>query len=141
MKPQNEIPWPLIEDGQVWQMNETTCRIGQLIGQEAGPLHPVQRPANAQRPDCDEQGSADEVFAGDEGGLGAGIEIGRTSTRRWQHFRAGSFEFYLRMVWASPALPRSLPALPLTKITSKMLRQPTPRRWGWGIPLKKRKAA
>ena len=30
MKPQNEIPWPLIEDGQVWQMNETTCRIGQL---------------------------------------------------------------------------------------------------------------
>ena len=30
MKPQNEIPWPLLEDGQVWQMNETTCRIGQL---------------------------------------------------------------------------------------------------------------
>ena len=30
MKPQNEIPWPLIEDGQVWQMNETTCRNGQL---------------------------------------------------------------------------------------------------------------
>ena len=30
MKPKNEIPWPTIEDGQVWQMNETTCRIGQL---------------------------------------------------------------------------------------------------------------
>ena len=30
MKPKNDIPWPLIEDGQVWQMNETTCRIGQL---------------------------------------------------------------------------------------------------------------
>ena len=30
MKPKNEIPWPLIEDGQVWQMDETTCRIGQL---------------------------------------------------------------------------------------------------------------
>ena len=30
MKPKNAIPWPLIEDGQVWQMNETTCRIGQL---------------------------------------------------------------------------------------------------------------
>lgn len=30
MKPKNEIPWPLIEDGQVWQMNETTCLIGQL---------------------------------------------------------------------------------------------------------------
>ena len=30
MKPQNEILWPLIEEGQIWQMNETTCRIGQL---------------------------------------------------------------------------------------------------------------
>ncbi|KAF0178500.1 MAG: hypothetical protein FD161_1805 [Limisphaerales bacterium] len=30
MKPQNAIAWPLLEDGQVWQMNETTCRIGQL---------------------------------------------------------------------------------------------------------------
>ena len=30
MKPQHETPWPLIEDGQVWQMDETTCRIGQL---------------------------------------------------------------------------------------------------------------
>jgi len=30
MKPQHETPLPLIEDGQVWQMNETTCRVGQL---------------------------------------------------------------------------------------------------------------
>ncbi len=31
MKPQNEIPWPLIEDGQVWQMaDDVTYRIGQL---------------------------------------------------------------------------------------------------------------
>jgi hypothetical protein len=30
VKPQNEILWPLIEEGQIWQMNETTCRIGQL---------------------------------------------------------------------------------------------------------------
>ena len=30
MKPQNEIAWPLLEDGQVWQMNDTTCRIGHL---------------------------------------------------------------------------------------------------------------
>ena len=30
MKPQNAIARPLLEDGQVWQMNETTCRIGQL---------------------------------------------------------------------------------------------------------------
>ena len=30
MKPKNEIPSPLLEDGQVWQMGETTCRIGQL---------------------------------------------------------------------------------------------------------------
>lgn len=30
MKPKSEIPWPTIEDGQVWQMGETTCRIGQL---------------------------------------------------------------------------------------------------------------
>ena len=30
MKPQNKLPWPLIEEGQIWQMNETTCRIGQL---------------------------------------------------------------------------------------------------------------
>ena len=30
IKPQNETPWPLIEDGQVWEMNETTYRIGQL---------------------------------------------------------------------------------------------------------------
>ncbi len=30
LKSQNESASPLIEDGQVWQMNETTCRIGQL---------------------------------------------------------------------------------------------------------------
>jgi hypothetical protein len=30
MNPKSEIAWPLLEDGQVWQMNETTCRIGQL---------------------------------------------------------------------------------------------------------------
>lgn len=30
MKPENAIAWPLLEDGQVWQMNETTYRIGQL---------------------------------------------------------------------------------------------------------------
>jgi len=30
MKPMSEIPLPTIADGQVWQMNETTCRIGQL---------------------------------------------------------------------------------------------------------------
>lgn len=30
MKPKSGVPWPLIEAGQVWQMNETTCRIGQV---------------------------------------------------------------------------------------------------------------
>jgi len=31
MKPQNELPWPLIEEGQVWQMaDDVTYRIGQL---------------------------------------------------------------------------------------------------------------
>ena len=31
MNPQNETPWPLIEDGQVWQMaDNVTYRIGQL---------------------------------------------------------------------------------------------------------------
>jgi len=30
MNPKSAIAWPLLEDGQVWQMNETTCRIGQL---------------------------------------------------------------------------------------------------------------
>ncbi|MEQ2006491.1 MAG: hypothetical protein ABMA26_06815 [Limisphaerales bacterium] len=30
MNPKSVIDWPLLEDGQVWQMNETTCRIGQL---------------------------------------------------------------------------------------------------------------
>ena len=30
LNPKSEIPWSTIQDGQIWQMNETTCRIGQL---------------------------------------------------------------------------------------------------------------
>ena len=30
MKAKSTVPWPTIETGQVWQMNDTTCHIGDV---------------------------------------------------------------------------------------------------------------